>query len=72
MDTLAVFRSRSEALKIFSLVKKNGIACATVSTPSSLRLGCGIAIVFPHAYRDGVLSFVKTAKTSSFVGFYRR
>ena len=49
MDTLAVFRSRSEALKIYNLMKKNRLACSTVSTPARLGVGCGISVVFGRA-----------------------
>lgn len=72
MDTIAAFRSRSEALKIYSLLKKNGIACSTINTPSSLKIGCGISIVFPGTLKDKVSYLVKKGRVTSFVGFFEK
>ena len=72
MDSLAAFRSRSEALLFYSWLKKRGIACTTVNTPMSLKIGCGISVVFPGALSDVVLSHIKETRYTSFVGIYRR
>ena len=72
MDTLAVFRSRSEALQIYSALRRAGIACSTVNTPSSLKKGCGISIVFPHSYENAVTILVQKTHAASFAGFYKR
>lgn len=72
MDTLAVFRSRSDALKIYSLLRKRKLACSTVNTPSSLGLGCGISVIFNGAYADLVKQTVLSSGVRSFAGFYRR
>lgn len=72
MDTIAVFRSRSEALKVFTAIKKRRIACSTISTPSALRLGCGISIVFAGTFKDVVSEIIKHERAVSFVGFYEK
>lgn len=72
MDTLAVFRSRSDALKVYRALTKEKIVCATVATPSSLRLGCGLSVVFPRYLQDRVGSIVDRERVSSFAGFYSR
>ncbi len=72
MDTLAVFRSRSDALKISRALTKEKIACATVSTPSALRVGCGLSVVFPRTFVEAVKAAVLRENAASFVGFYPR
>lgn len=72
MDTLAVFRSRSEALKIYNSMKHNRIACITVNTPSKLGVGCGISIVFHNSVTNKVKELIKTHKATSFIGFFKK
>ncbi len=72
MDTLAVFRSRSEALKIYNLMKKNRLACSTVSTPARLGVGCGLSVVFSDSSVDSVKKLIAQSGVNSFVGFFRR
>lgn len=72
MDTLAVFRSRSEALKIYNLMRKNRLACSTVSTPARLGVGCGISVVFGSPATDAVKNLIAHNGINSFVGFFRR
>ena len=72
MDTLAVFRSRSEALKIYNLLKQNRIACITVSTPISLGIGCGISIVFHNSVKVNVKKIIEMNHISTFIGFFNK
>lgn len=70
MNTVAVYRSRSDALKLNYYLSKERIACATVSTPTSLKLGCGLSVVFNGAYNGTVQKINKTNNLNSFIGFY--
>ena len=72
MDTLAVFRSRSEALKIYNLLKQNRIACITVSTPMSLGIGCGISVVFNNSVKTIVKNLIDNNHIGTFVGFFSK
>ena len=72
MDTLAVFRSRSDALKIYNLLRKQKLACTTVSTPAKLGVGCGISVLFPSFYTEEVRRLITLYSIASFVGFYQR
>lgn len=72
MDTLAVFRSRSEALKVYKNLLNAKIACSSVATPSYLRMGCGLSVVFNGVYQETVKSIINAVGASSFAGFYRR
>ena len=72
MDTLAAFRSRSEAMKFFRILTKERIASATVSTPSRLNLGCGLSVVFPGYLKERAKKIISDEKFVSFVGFFAR
>ena len=72
MDTLAVFRSRSDALKFYKAMSREKIACSTVSIPSYLRLGCGLAVVFAGYLRDRARRLIEILGITTFVGFYNR
>ena len=72
MDYLAVFRSRSDALKILNELRAQKIACSAVNTPSYLGLGCGVSVVFPYVLKDRVAKIIYSYGIGSFVGFYPR
>lgn len=72
MDTLAVFRSRTEAVRLYNLLYRSGIGCLTVNTPSSLRLGCGLSIAFNSSLSEKVKSIIYANRFTSFIGFFAR
>ena len=72
MNTLAIFRVRSEALSVYKQLKKQGIACAVVNTPSRLRLGCGLSVVFHESMRQNVDRAIYQVNAESFLGYFPR
>lgn len=72
MYTIAVFKARSEAIGVYSYLKKRGIASATVSTPSHLKMGCGLSVVFPTELKGRVAEAIERTRAKSFVGFFAR
>ena len=72
MDTLAAFKSRSDAIKLYKTLRDGKIICATVATPSYLKLGCGLSVVFPNGFVDRVKEIVRYYRLDSFVGFFAR
>lgn len=70
MDTIAVYRSRSDALKLANYLNKERLANTTINTPSSLRIGCGLSVVFSGNYTQDVRKANKTLNLNSFIGFY--
>lgn len=72
MDTLASFRSRSEALKFNNALNRQRIAGIVINTPSSLKIGCGLSVVFDSSLKNQVGNIVKQLNLQSFVGFYMR
>lgn len=72
MNTIAVFKSRTQALSVYRYLQSKKIACITINTPSRLRLGCGISILFSSAYINEVKTIVKALGATSFLGFYNK
>jgi hypothetical protein len=70
MDTLASFRSRSEAIKLHNALIMKRIATTTINTPSAFRLGCGLSVVFPASKRNDVNLLIHQLGLSSFIGFF--
>jgi hypothetical protein len=69
MNTLAVFRSRGDALLIYRQMEKRGIAAVTVSTPARLHLGCGLSVLFDGSYSETVRNIISSAGVTNFYGF---
>ena len=72
MNTLAVFRSRNDAISVYGYLKKRGVACAVVNTPSRLKKGCGLSFVFHESVAYAVDQAIRTVKAESFVGYFPR
>ena len=72
MNTIAVFKSRTQALSVYRYLQSKKIACITINTPSRLQLGCGISILFPSAYINEVKTGVNALGASSFLGFFNK
>ncbi|HOO23053.1 MAG TPA: DUF3343 domain-containing protein [Clostridia bacterium] len=70
METLASFGSRSEAVKLFNVLKNKRIAAYMINTPSSLRAGCGLSVVFPSHNRLEVNMLIWQLGFVSFMGFF--
>lgn len=72
MDTLAPFRSRSEALKLYNALSRQGIACAAVNTPSYLKIGCGLSVVFNSSYKVQASILISRLNLKTFVGYFSK
>ena len=72
MNTIAVFRSRSQALGVYRYLQSKKIACITINTPAKFHLGCGISLVFSSSYVNEVKKAVETLGSNSFVGFFAK
>ncbi len=72
MNTVAVYRQRSEALRIASYLNKEKIACTTINIPSYLKIGCGLSVVFDGTYKDKVYKANDMYNMKSFAGLFPR
>ncbi|HOB64850.1 MAG: DUF3343 domain-containing protein [Clostridiales bacterium] len=72
MNTLAPFRSRSEALRLQSALKEHRVAAAVINTPSYMGQSCGLSVTFPHEYQALAKSLIDKYRLASFAGFFPR
>lgn len=72
METLAVFKSRSESVRFMRLLLSANINCYTVNTPSNLKAGCGVSVVFDSSNQVKVTSIMRQYLFQTFVGFYKK
>ena len=72
METLAVFKSRSDAMRFYKLLVNSKISCYTINTPSALRAGCGVSVVFNSSDQVIVTSIIRQNVFHSFIGFYSK
>ena len=72
MEILAVFKNRSDAIKVARRLLSNRIPCATVTTPSYLKLGCGLSVTFKRGWEGKVKGAIEALSADSFYGFFAR
>lgn len=70
-ETLAVFRSRSQAMDCFSRLKATGVNAQLINTPKEANVGCGLSVKFPRAAASRAKSVISRAKYSAFYGYMR-
>ena len=71
MTVLAVFRSRAQSLNYAERLQTYGVPAVTVPTPKEARIGCGLCVRFDARYFPRAQAIFKTARYTSFKGFYK-
>lgn len=71
MMILAVFRARAQSLDFAERLQKYGVAATTMPTPKEAKIGCGLCVRFDARYFVRVNAILKTARYSSFKGYYK-
>ncbi len=70
MYCIAVFRSRTQVMGFIDAMRRAGIACHSVNTPSEARVGCGISAGFSVAYLKKAENVILKNRFDSFRGFF--
>jgi hypothetical protein len=68
---LAVFRSRTQTMTFFNILKSYRINCFVVNTPRQIMTACGISVKFDTKSLDFAKNILFRRKFDSFVGFYK-
>lgn len=71
MMILAVFRARTQSLDYAERLYKYGIEATTIPAPKEARIGCGLCVRFDARYYVRANAILRTARYSSFKGFYK-
>lgn len=69
-ETLAVFRSRAQAVDCNLKLHANGINSVLVNTPKEVNIGCGLSVKFTQNMQRRVYAIITKARYSAFYGFY--
>lgn len=70
-ETLAVFRSRSQAMDCMAKMKNFNVAARLINTPKEANVGCGLSIVFPCSSASRAKNLIARANYSSFYGYMK-
>ncbi len=65
-ETLAVFRSRSQAMDCYSRIKAAGLGAQLINTPKEAGVGCGLSVKFANAAAGRVKNIIARANYSAF------
>ena len=68
---IAAYRSRSQVLRLETLLRQNGVACAVGSTPREGALGCGLSVRFELEDVEQVRRVVGKLPVTGLIGLYR-
>ena len=71
MMVLAVFRARAQSLDYAERLQRYGVTATTMPTPQEAKIGCGLCVRFDGRYYPRANAILKTARYSSFKGFYK-
>ena len=71
MMVLAVFRARAQSLDYAERLQRYGVMATTMPTPKEVKIGCGLCVRFDGRYYPRANAILKTARYSSFKGFYK-
>lgn len=70
-ETLAVFRSRSQAMDCISRLKALGISAQLINTPKEANVGCGLSVKFPHSVASRAKNVISKMNYSAFYGYMK-
>lgn len=68
---IAAYRSRSQVLRLEAQLKRDGVACAVVSTPREVALGCGLSVRFDLVDTEKVRRAVTRTPGVGLIGLYQ-
>lgn len=71
MMILTAFRSRSHSLDYAERLQRYGVQATTMPTPKEAKIGCGLCVRFDARDFVRANAVLKTARYSSFRGFYK-
>ena len=70
-ETLAVFRSRSQAMDCMTKLKSMGVNAQLINTPKEANVGCGLSVKFAPSVAARAKKFISMANYSAFYGYMK-
>lgn len=68
---LCVFTSRTDTLKLYNYLQKNGVYCQIVNTPKEAKVGCGLSLKTSVNNLNLIKRVINSGKLNSFAGFFK-
>ena len=68
--TLAVFKSRTDTMRFYNIIKKYNGFCSIINTPHTLSRSCGISVKISGANISIAKNIIASNRFDSFVGIY--
>ncbi len=67
---VTTFRSRTDTVKFYEFLRRNGVNSQIINTPKQAGVGCGLSVKTSLDRLELVRKAVKITSLSSFVGFF--
>ena len=68
---IAVFKSRTQTIKVAERLKRMGVCCEVINTPRQASLGCGLSVKFNRGALGVVRMLINTECFYSFGGVFK-
>lgn len=70
-ETLAIFRSRSQAMDCMSRLRALGVKARLVNTPKEAGVGCGLSVALPQSSLAKAKHIISRVNYSAFYGYLK-
>lgn len=68
--TVVVFKSRTDTMRFYNIIKRHGSFCSIINTPRILISSCGISVKISGASVNIARQIISANNFSSFFGIY--
>lgn len=67
---LFAFRSRTQSMKLYDLLRENGVACEIVNTPREVSASCGLSVRVPDEEGEHALGVFDYYRPDTLIGVF--
>ncbi|MCI8459117.1 MAG: DUF3343 domain-containing protein [Clostridia bacterium] len=67
---LFAFRSRTQSMKLYDLLRSGGIACEIVNTPRDIAASCGLSVRVPDEAGERAFDVFEYYKPDTLIGVF--
>ncbi len=69
---LFAFRSRTQAMKMYDLLRTNGIMCEIINTPREISASCGLSVKVENEQAEPALNMYNHYHPDTLIGIFYR
>ncbi len=67
---LFAFRSRTQSMKLYDLLRSNDIACEIINTPREVSASCGLSVSVPDDAIERAVGIQNYYRTETLIGVF--